>query len=81
MAELEQLSALDLGRAIADGEVSAVEVARHFLDRIASDDGGLGAFVTVTSELALAQAEQVDRARAAGEAASPAARARSTCSA
>jgi amidase len=71
VAELEQLSALDLGRAIAEGEVSAVEVARHFLDRIAADDGALGAFVTVTPELALAQAERVDRARGAGEAASP----------
>ena len=58
MSELHELSALDLGQAIRNRVVSPVEVTRHFLDRIEADDGRLGAFVTVTRELALTQAKQ-----------------------
>ena len=58
VSELHELSALDLGRAIRNRVVSPVEVTQHFLDRIEADDGRLGAFVTVTRELALSQAKQ-----------------------
>ena len=36
MTELHELTALDLGRAIAAGEVSPVEVAEHFLGEVAA---------------------------------------------
>ncbi len=48
--------------------VSATELTRHFLDRIAQHDGGLNAFITVTEEAALAAAAEADRRLAAGDA-------------
>jgi amidase len=59
MSDLHDLSAVELGRAIATGELTAVEVTEHYLARIERLDPLVGAFVTVTPELALRQAEQV----------------------
>jgi aspartyl-tRNA(Asn)/glutamyl-tRNA(Gln) amidotransferase subunit A len=58
----------ELAASLAAGEVSAVELARHFLARIARLDERLNAFITVTGDEALAQAEAADAARAAGQA-------------
>jgi amidase len=71
VSELHELSALDLGRAVADRVVSPVEVTRHFLDRVDADGGRLGAFVTVTRDLALAQAREQEALARAGQLASP----------
>ncbi|MCI0370624.1 MAG: Asp-tRNA(Asn)/Glu-tRNA(Gln) amidotransferase subunit GatA, partial [candidate division NC10 bacterium] len=54
---------LDLLRA---GKASAVEVTRAYLDRIAQVESRIRAYLTVTREEALAQAEAVDKARKAG---------------
>jgi aspartyl-tRNA(Asn)/glutamyl-tRNA(Gln) amidotransferase subunit A len=58
------------GALVDDGELRralpAVEVTQAFLDRISAEEPGLHAFVTVTPELALADARRVDDARAAG---------------
>jgi len=62
MSAPHELTALQQGRALRAGEVSATELARHTLERIAALDGELHAFVTVTEELALAQAAAADRA-------------------
>ncbi|HEY9182321.1 MAG TPA: amidase family protein, partial [Gammaproteobacteria bacterium] len=48
--------------------VSATELVRHYLDRIGRFDDALNAFVTVTSEQALAQAAAADVRLAKGEA-------------
>ena len=49
-------------RALLDGgEVSSVEVARAFLDRIDEIDSKINAFLTVTADLALEQAEAADK--------------------
>lgn len=53
--------------AIRNGRISAVEVTSGYLDRIDRYDGAVNAFRTVTRELALSQAEEVDRQVAAGD--------------
>ncbi|HRN85412.1 MAG TPA: AtzE family amidohydrolase, partial [Hyphomicrobium sp.] len=53
-------------RAIHRGDVSAEEIARAALDRIAERDAEIGAFTDVTAERAIAEARAVDSARAKG---------------
>jgi aspartyl-tRNA(Asn)/glutamyl-tRNA(Gln) amidotransferase subunit A len=65
------MTAADLGRAMADGETSAEEVTRAHLDRIASVDEKIHAFLYVDTDGALAAARSVDGRRAAGEALGP----------
>jgi aspartyl-tRNA(Asn)/glutamyl-tRNA(Gln) amidotransferase subunit A len=60
-------TAAELGALIANREVSAVEVTRTHLDRIAEVDDRVHAFLHVDSEGALAAAEAVDAKIAAGE--------------
>ena len=57
----------DSARLVRDGEVSARELVRWSLDSIESSQATLNAFVHVDADGALAAAEAVDRARAAGE--------------
>jgi len=57
--------------AIAAGRVSAVEVCRHALDRIASVNPALNAFNLVDADRALARAAAIDAERAAGETLGP----------
>jgi amidase len=59
---IHDLSALELAAAIRRRELSPVEVADHYLDRIAEHDRRLGAFVTVTEGLAREQAAAAERA-------------------
>ncbi|MEU8571158.1 amidase [Streptomyces pathocidini] len=66
MGEIHELTVLGLVGALRRGEVSAVEVAEHYLARIERLDGGLGAYLTVTPERALDDARRADRRRAAG---------------
>lgn len=49
------------------GEFTSVELTRAVLDRIAAADRGVKAYLRVTGEQALAQAENADRRRAAGD--------------
>ncbi len=65
--DLTTKTATELARLIAAGEVSAVEVTRAHLDRIAATDERVHAFLHVDTDGALAAAEQVDAARAAGQ--------------
>ncbi|HKC27213.1 MAG TPA: amidase family protein, partial [Jatrophihabitans sp.] len=66
MSELTRLSAGEIARLIAAGEVAAVEVAQAHLDRITSVDPALHAFLHVDVDGALAAARAVDTARASG---------------
>ncbi len=63
--------AVEIARAVAAREVSAVEVARAHLARIARVDGALGCFLRVDERGALAQAAAVDEKLARGEDAGP----------
>ena len=56
MFELHHLSAQEQWDWLQRGEISPVELTRHYLDRIERLDAGLGAFVTVTAEAAIARA-------------------------
>ncbi|WP_394619393.1 amidase [Lentzea sp. JNUCC 0626] len=56
MAELHDLTALEQAAAVRTGEVGVVELVDHYLHRIREHDPALGAFVTVTADLARGQA-------------------------
>jgi len=64
--DLVRRGAGELAGMLAAGEVSAVEVVRAHLDRIAAVDGAVHAFLHVAAEPALAAAAAVDAERAAG---------------
>jgi len=66
--QLHEQSITQLGAALRARELSSTELTRHMLQRIKSHDAALNSFVTVTEDLALAQAEAADRRIAAGEA-------------
>lgn len=68
MQPLQNLGVVALQRCIKQGELSAVEATRFFLDRIAASSESLGAFLYIDGEGALAQAAQIDQQRAAGQA-------------
>ncbi len=55
-----------LSRSLAKGELSSVELTRDYLDRIAQHNTLYNTYITVTEDLALAQAAQADAARANG---------------
>ncbi|MGP3968630.1 Asp-tRNA(Asn)/Glu-tRNA(Gln) amidotransferase subunit GatA [Streptomyces sp. 6N223] len=65
--DLTHLTAAELAARIADGTVSAVEVAEAHLARIDAVDEKVHAFLHVDRDGALAQARRVDEARARGE--------------
>jgi amidase len=56
VTELHDLTALEQGAAVRRREVSPVELVDHYLERIARLSDEVGAFVTVTGELARKQA-------------------------
>ena len=66
MTDLTRLTAVETAAAVADRQVSAVEVAQAHLDRIAAVDGAVHAFLHVDSEGALAQAARVDAGELTG---------------
>lgn len=65
-APLHELTVAQLASKLAAREVSSVELARHFLDRIQAGPD-LGAFLSVNEEVTLAQARAADARLAAGE--------------
>jgi aspartyl-tRNA(Asn)/glutamyl-tRNA(Gln) amidotransferase subunit A len=67
MAMLAHASLAELSRLLADGKVSAVELANEYLARIESRRD-LNAFLDVRPEVTLAQAAAADARRARGEA-------------
>ncbi|MEY4214953.1 MAG: hypothetical protein RL458_3179, partial [Pseudomonadota bacterium] len=58
-------SVAELSLALASGQTSAVELARHFLNRVAASP--LNAFIDVQPDLTLAQAQAADQRLARGE--------------
>jgi aspartyl-tRNA(Asn)/glutamyl-tRNA(Gln) amidotransferase subunit A len=66
MTDLTRADVTELSQLLTSGEVSAVEVTRAHLDRIAADDGRLGSYLHVESDAALAAATAIDEARSSG---------------
>jgi amidase len=66
MSDLEYTSATEQARLVRTKEVSPVELVEMYLRRIESIDPQLGSFVTVTPELALAEAEEAAAAVSSG---------------
>jgi amidase len=66
MSELHDLSLLDQAAAVRARTVSPVELVEHYLGRIDKHNESVGAFVTVTPELALEAAQAAEVAVIAG---------------
>ena len=64
-------TAAEMASALAAKEVSSVELTQQHLDRIASVDGKINAFLHIDSAGALEQADAIDKKRASGEKISP----------
>ena len=64
--DLAFLGLVEMGRRIAQRDLSSVEVTRATLERIAARDGALHAYETVMADGALAEAAAADRELAAG---------------
>ena len=60
-----------LADGLRQGDMSSVEITRAYLDRIGRVEEKVGAYITLTPETALAQAEEADRARQRGETVHP----------
>jgi aspartyl-tRNA(Asn)/glutamyl-tRNA(Gln) amidotransferase subunit A len=71
MTDLIRRTAAELADALAAGETTSVELTEAHLDRIASVDGDVHAFLHVDREGALEQARASDERRAAGRQAGP----------
>jgi aspartyl-tRNA(Asn)/glutamyl-tRNA(Gln) amidotransferase subunit A len=60
--DLTGTDAAELGRLLAAGDVTSVEITRAYLDRIAAEDGELGAYLHVDPDAALQRAAEMDDA-------------------
>ena len=64
-------TAAEMASALASKEISSVELTKQHLDRIASVDGKIHAFLHIDNAGALEQAAEIDKKRASGEKLSP----------
>ena len=65
--DMQQLTLSQISQALASKDFSAVELTQSLLARIKSVDPQLNSFISLTEELALAQAHSADARRANGE--------------
>src|SRR5690606_1190282 len=68
MTDLHRLSIRELSEGLANAQFSSRELTEHYLKRIAKIDAQVKAYVTVTAEQALAEADAADAAIKAGNA-------------
>lgn len=66
-ADMHQLTLAEIARALGDKQFSAEELTRSLLTRIQQLDPQLNAFITVTEDQAISQAQAADARRANGE--------------
>lgn len=65
--DLYRLTLHAAAKGLANGDFTAVELTRSLLDRITALDDHIGAYLTVTADLALEQAHAADVRRSKGE--------------
>ena len=65
---MHNMTVAELAQGLSEGRFSSVEITRALLDRIKALDSQYNSFITVDEANALAQAEQADARRAAGDA-------------
>jgi amidase len=68
VTQIHDLSAREQAAAIRDRELSPVDITEHYLNRIDRLSDQVGAFVTVTAELAREQAKAAEKAAGKGDA-------------
>ena len=61
MTELYQLTIHEAGELLRQHKISSVELTRAHLDHIRDVDGAVKAFILVTEDLAMQQAQEADR--------------------
>src|SRR5689334_13875635 len=71
MAELYELTISEAGELLRERKISSVELTKAHLERIRAVDDKVKAFMFVSDELALKQAEDADRRFATGATVSP----------
>jgi amidase len=71
VTELHDLTALEQAAAVRAGDVSSLELTDHYLARIDKLSDTVGAFITVTADLAREQARELDIEVRRGELRSP----------
>ncbi len=67
MSELNNLTIAELSEKLAAGECTSVDIVNDVLASIDSNDGKVGAYLTIDRASALEQAQEADEARAAGK--------------
>lgn len=71
LSRAHEFGARRIAQAVRDGDVTAAQVAAHFLARIERLDGELGCFLHVDRDWTLLHAQRVDARRASGETLGP----------
>jgi aspartyl/glutamyl-tRNA(Asn/Gln) amidotransferase subunit A (EC 6.3.5.-) len=71
MTDILSLTAVELGKKIAAGEITSVEATKAYLNRIGEADKEIHAYITIEAEKALEAAREADRKIAAGELTGP----------
>jgi len=66
-SDIRWLSIAELAEQISQRRLSPVEVTQAYLDRIGTLDAGLGAYITITAERALARARRAEEEIQAGD--------------
>ena len=62
MTDIHDLTVTELAAAIRQGELSPVQLTAHYLDRTERMNADVGAFFTITAELAADQAAEAGKA-------------------
>lgn len=71
MAAKERSLIEETRQSLQEGSKTAVDITRHYLDRIQAIEPRLHSFVTISSEQALRDAELLDKGRKDGKALGP----------